>query len=113
MARNIVLIILCSGVENVEAPLLLVKAPFLHIYALLLLLLFPLDLLLLLEEITVLNEFIVHFVINEAIDDRCPDQVAPLWCFIFQASYHFDLNLYRLRGLEPLGAYLLVSDSLK
>jgi len=56
-------------VENVEAPLLLVNSPLLHIYALLLLLLFPLDLLLLLEEITVLNEFIVHFVINEAIDD--------------------------------------------
>ena len=64
VARNIVLIILCSRVENVEAPLLFIKAPFLHFYKLLLLLLLPLDLLLLLEEITVLNEFIVHLVIN-------------------------------------------------
>jgi hypothetical protein len=113
VAWIIVLIILCSGVENVEAPLLFIFASFLHLDALLLLFLLPLDLFLLLEEIAILNEFIVHLVINEAIDDRCTDQVAPFGCFIFQASNHFYLNLYRRRGLEPFGAYLLVSDSLK
>ncbi len=99
--------------ENVEAPLLFIKAPFLHLDMLLLLLLLPLDLFLLLEEIPILDKLIVHLVINEAIDDRCTDQVAPFGCFIFKASDHFDLNLYRLRGLKPFGTNLLVSDTLK
>jgi hypothetical protein len=64
VAWIIVLIILCSGVENVEAPLLFIFTPFLHLDTLLLLFLLPLDLFLLLEEVTILHEFIVHLVIN-------------------------------------------------
>lgn len=83
LLRIIILIILRSGVENVVAPLLFVNAPFLYLRTLLLLLLFPLNLLLHLKVIAILNELIVHLVINEAIDDRSTDQVAAFRCFIF------------------------------
>lgn len=83
LLRIIILIILRSGVENVVAPLLFINAPFLYLRTLLLLLLFPLNLLLHLKVIAILNELIVHLVINEAIDDRSTDQVAAFRCFIF------------------------------
>ena len=100
-----------SHKEGVILSFFLSLPSHLFVDALLLLELLLAQQLLLLLLISVLNELVVHFVVHKSVQHSCPQNVATLWGFILERSDRTDLYLNGLRGFQPFGFDLLITDT--
>ena len=69
--------------------------------------------LLLFDSVPILEEFIVHFVLDESVEDAHAEDVVAFGDFVAHAAHGLKFYDYWLWGFDPAGLYLLVTNPVK